>query len=147
MIEIVVFIAVLGILAGTAGVRFHNRPTEFLVSVQRLVSQLEYAKLAAMNSGALVGFEFDSKNHTYTGSVIADPPLPASPFPYEPYTFSLQTGEIKVNVDKSIVLFNGSGLIVDQNGKLINKQVQIEMQSGELSRTVYIENGTGRIHL
>lgn len=147
MIEIVVFIVVVGIIAGIAGLRLNNRPTEFLVSVQTLVAQLEYAKLTAMNTNALVGYEFDTKNHKYTGTVVSETPLTASPFPYEPYTFQLKTDQIKINAPKKTVLFNANGLVVNQNGKIINKQIQIKLQSGELSRTVYIERDTGRIHL
>lgn len=147
MIEIVVFIAVLGILAGIAGVRFNNRPTKLVLSVQTLVSQLEYAKLTAMNSNVLIGYQFDTRNHNFTGTVISNPPLTKSPFPYEPYTFQLDTDQITVNAPQKTVLFNPDGLVVNKNGKVINRQIQIQLRAGNLRQTVYIEKETGRIHL
>lgn len=107
MIELVMILAALGILAGVAGVRMQNRSIQFSVSVSTLVSQLEYAKLAAVQSKQITGYVFDTKNQTYTGTVISKNTANESPFSYEPYVFQLVTSQIKLNApQKKCYLIN-----------------------------------------
>lgn len=140
LLDMVVTLAIIGLMAGVAAPRFGHALKEYRLdaAANRIASDLAFARKRARTTGATETVTFDLASHTYSFSSIEDPDSPGRPYavtlkesPYE-----VQISRVKFGASKAVT-FNGYGF-PESPGKMV-------ISIGKSTRTLVVDSVTGSV--
>jgi type II secretory pathway pseudopilin PulG len=140
LIDLVVVIAVMGIIAAAGGLRYAAAAQRYAVqqATQRIAADLEFARNVARIRRQSVTITFVPANHRYTSTAINDPDHPASGLNVNlrSYSSSVSLASAAFGGDAAIQ-FNAYG-VPDSGGTAT-------VSCGSYSQTVTVAAGTGGV--
>lgn len=141
MVELVVVIAVIGLLAGAIGVRMQHQGVSEQRSVDQFVLDLRFARYAALSTGTPAGLTIDDDSQAYRGAFAGGTPPGMETHPL--LSISGRAGAAIQGTDGAI-WFNGSGRLIDDSGEPLGKALNININIGD-GETISIDPVTGWI--
>lgn len=154
LIELILFIALAGILALGFVFVFDIGTIPFESAIDKLKHDIRHAQWESMNRKIRHGIIFDSVSNTYSvyqntsDNIIPDPLNPAENFTVNYSNDSMFRGVQIQSVDingTNVIEFDGLGFPYDGNGAILIEAGTIILTHNGTNVTVSIEPNTGRV--